>query len=249
MNPAKFHRTLAAALLVTTALAVPALAAPKRRAVAHREAGAEFIITVSGVVLDAVTNAPVVNVSVSAADRFDVTDSQGRFDLRNVRGRGDVLLEIARSGYQPYTSRITPSSPTSMTVRLNPTPTVTVRLVNGTVKNFDFESLKFGYPVSFTGYVEADSEDFCRVTDSTKVKFDKSVMAKLDGPAQTVEAGACCTGNAQKMTLTLKNGQVMEVLFSDSCQERYKVDVKGRNHVAGDVEYVPITDIDEIIFP
>lgn len=248
MIPAKIRRSVATALLVTLALAVPASA--KRRSVAHRVLPTEFTVAlINGVVLDAVTGQPVVGVEMNASDmRFDATDTQGRFDLKNVTARGEILVTAQRSGYQKFTISIRPGDPTNLTIRMTPTPTTTVRLTSGEVKNFDTESVKFGYPV-FTGYVESESEDFCKVTDKTKLSINKAQMARLTGPAQTVEAGACCTGNAQKMTLTLKNGEVMDVIFTDTCQERYKVDVSGRNHVRGDFEHILITDIAEIVFP
>ena len=51
------------------------------------------------------------------------------------------------------------------------------------------------------------------------------------------------------MTLTLKTGQTMDVLFTDTCEERYKVDVGARLHTAGTFVHVPITEITEIVFP
>jgi hypothetical protein len=248
MNPAKLSRTLAAALLVSAVLAVPASAA-KRRSVAHRSAGIEFTVTISGVVLDAVTSQPIVGVELNTGTRFDATDTQGRFDLKNATGQGSILVEAKRSGYVPFSTRITPGAPTTLTIRMTPTPTVTVRLTSGEVKNLDNESVKFGYPLAFTGYIESETEDFCRINDSTKVSIHKSQMARLVGPAQIVPAGSCCTDNATKMTLTLKNGEVHDVLFTDTCQERYKVDIGGREHVSGQFVHLLITDIAEVIFP
>jgi hypothetical protein len=248
MNPAKLRRSPAAALLVTLALTVPAFAA-KHRAVGHRSPGVEFTVTVTGVVLDAATNQPVISASVVADTRFDATDTQGRFELKNAKGAGTILVEITRSGYLPQSVRLTPGAPTALTIRMTPTPTVTVRLTDGSVKTLDNESLKFGYPLAFTGYIESEAEDFCVVTDSTKQNINKSRMARIVGPAQTVVAGACCTGNAQKMTLTLKTGEVMDVIFTDTCQERYKVDVGAREHVSGQFVHLLITDIAEIVFP
>lgn len=248
MNPAKLRQPLAAALLVTLALAVPASAA-KRRSVAHRTLPAEFTVAlINGVVLDAVTDQPVVGVEMNAGIRFDATDTQGRFDLKNVTGRGEIVVTAQRSGYQPFSTRIRPNDPTTLTIRMTPTPTTTVRLTSGEVKTLDTESIKFGYPL-FTGYIESEAEDFCKVTDSTKLNIHRSRMARLAGPAQTVEAGNCCTGNAQKMTLTLKTGEVMDVIFTDTCQERYKVDIGGREHVSGQFVHLLITDIAEVVFP
>lgn len=248
MNPAKLSRTVAAALLVSSVLAAPLFAA-KHRAVGHRSPGADFTVTISGVVLDAVTNQPVVGVELGTGTRFDATDAQGRFDLKNVTGQGSILVDARRSGYLPFSTRVTPGGPTTLTIRMTPTPTVTVRLTNGEVKNLDNESLKFGYPLAFTGYIESETEDFCRISNSAKVSIHKSQMARLVGPAQIVPAGSCCTDNAAKMTLTLKNGEVMDVLFTDTCQERYKVDVGGREHVSGQFVHLLITDIAEIVFP
>jgi hypothetical protein len=247
MNPAKLRRSVAAALLVV-AFSVPAFAA-KRRSVQHRSPGTAVNFTlINGVVIDAVTGAPVVGVELSTGERFDATDTQGRFDLKNVNGFGAIHVTAARSGYLPFATDIAPGDPTTLTIRLTPTPTTTIRLTSGVVKQFDTESIKFGYPV-FTGYVESEAEDFCKVTDHTKLNIHRDKMARLVGPAQTVDAAGCCTGSAQKMTLTLKTGEVMDVIFTDTCQERYKVDVDGRNHVRGDFEHILITDIAEIVFP
>jgi hypothetical protein len=248
MNPAKLRRSLAAALLVSATLALPSYAA-KHRAVGHRSPGVEFTVTISGVVLDAVTGQPVVGVELGTGTKFDATDAQGRFELKNARGVGSILLDVKRSGYLPVTRRLNPGDPTTLTIQMTPTPTVTVRLTNGEVKNLDNESLTFGYPLAFTGYIESSAEDFCRISDSAKLHIDKAKMARVNGPAQIVPAGSCCTDNAAKMTLTLKNGEVMDVLFTDTCQERYKVDVGGREHVSGQFVHLLITDIAEIIFP
>ena len=248
MNPAKLSRTLAVALLASTVLAAPAFAA-KHRSVAHRSPGVEFTVNISGVVLDNVTNQPVVGVELTTGQRFDSTDTQGRFDLKNATGFGSILVEAKRSGYLPFSTRVTPGGATALTIRMIPTPTVTVRLTNGEVKQLDNESVKFGYPLAFTGYIESETEDFCKISDTSKVSIHKSQMARLAGPAQIVPAGACCTDNATKMTLTLKNGEVHDVLFTDTCQERYKVDIGGREHVSGQFVHLLITDIAEVIFP
>lgn len=249
MNPAKLSRPVAAALLAFLVLSVPVWAA-KHRSVQHRVLPVEFTVpAINGVIVDNVTGAPIFGVEINAAGyRFDSSDKEGRFEVKNVTGRGQIVVTAARSGYQTATVTLVPGSPTSLSIRMTPTPTTTVRLVSGETKVLDTESVKFGYPL-FTGYIESEAEDFCKVTDSTHRNVKKSEMAKLNGPAQTVAAGACCTGNAQKMTLTLKTGEVMEVIFTDTCQERNKVDVGGREHVSGEFVHLLITDIAEIVFP
>lgn len=51
------------------------------------------------------------------------------------------------------------------------------------------------------------------------------------------------------MTLTLKSGQTMDVVFTDTCADRYQVDVGARVHATGAFVHVPIIDIAEVVFP
>ena len=249
MNPAKLRRNTLFAMAAILCLSLPA-EAQKRRAVGPRSPGPQFTIEkISGQVLDSVTNQPVISASISAGNRSDITDAQGRYELKNVRGNGYLIVEVERTGYQPYTARFNQNDNTTMDVRLVPTATVTIRRTSGETLHVDMESLKFGYPVPFSGYREAESDDFC-TTDGGRHYIHRAQMAKLTGPAVLVPGGACCdSGNAAKMTLTLKSGQTMDVLFTDTCEERYKVDIGARVHTTGAFVHIPITEITEIIFP
>lgn len=250
MNHAILRRFSALALFAALFAAQSEGATFKRRAVAHRPPPNQFSKTVSGTVIDAVTGAPVVNMQVSVGARSAFTNVAGQFELSNVAAAGVMIVEFIRSGYAYHSVRLGPSdSGVLNNVRVTPTRTATVRLTNGTTMELDVESLKFGYAVPFLGYISDDFESLCKITDSTKITVTREQIAKLTGPAQTVPAGTCCTGNADKMTLTLKNGEVMEVIFMDTCQERYTVDVIARNHVTGEAAYLPIRNIAELVFP
>lgn len=249
MYPAKLRRNLLTVLAATLLLAAPSRA-DKRRSVGSRTPGAQFSMEVlTGHVVDAVTGVPVNGATVYGGNRVDVTDAQGRFDLKAVTGFGYLTLQVERSGYQTYAAQFKPGDANPTTVRLTSTKTVTIRKTNGENLEVDTESLLFGYPVPFSGYRESESDDFCTL-DGHKFYIHRAQMAKLTGPAIMVAGGACCTaGDAAKMTLTLKSGQTMDVLFTDTCENRYKVDVGARLHVAGTFVHVPITDIAEIVFP
>ena len=248
MNHATLRRFSALALLVTVVAAVPTYA--KHRSVGHRTPPVQFTKTVSGQVLDAATNSPVVAMTITIGTRTDATDAQGRFEIRNATGAGSMLVEFDRSGYARHTVNLGPGSSGVLgTIRLAPTPTATAKLANGTTVQLDMESLKFGYPVPFSGYREDDFDEFCRTSDSTQFTVNKRDMAKLNGPAQIVPAGNCCTGNAEKMTLTKKNGEVMDVIFMDTCQERYKTDIGARDHTSGQFVHLRISDLTELVFP
>lgn len=246
----KLRRNLIVALAATLCLAIPAQAG-KRRAAGTRSPGEQFTIDqISGQVLDAVTNQPIPSVAVSAGNRNDITDASGNFELKNVRGAGYLIFEIERTGYKPYTAQFKPSDSPTLTVRLTPTGTVAIRKTNGETIQVDMESFKFGYPVPFSGYRDAESEDFCVISNGQKSYIHRAQMAKFTGPATLVAGGSCCeAGSAYKMTMTLKTGQTMDVIFTDTCEERYKVDVGARVHTTGAFLHIPITDIAEIVFP
>lgn len=73
--------------------------------------------TVTGQVLDAGTGAPIPAVTVVVADRYTVTDSNGRFTLRDVPEGAEVVFR--RLGYREVAM---PTSAGVMQVRLDPLP-------------------------------------------------------------------------------------------------------------------------------
>jgi hypothetical protein len=248
MNQATLRRFSALALFVTVFVAAPSYA--KRRAVAHRSKPVSITKTVSGTVLDAVTGQPVISLTVTIGTRLDITDNQGKFEIRNAVGEGQLVVNLDRSGYQPRVIRLNPGDNGVLgAIMLTPTPTATLRKTDGTVIQLDVESMKFGYGVPFSGYREDTFDEFCVLSDSTKKTIDRLQMAKLTGPAQITPAGSCCTGNAEKVNLALKNGEVLDVVFMDTCQEQYKIDVGARNHTTGQFVYTPVREIAEIVFP
>ncbi len=248
MNPAMLRRLSAAAVVIAFAIAVPSHAA-KRRAVAHRKPAVLITGTVTGIVLDAVTGAPVISLSVFVGTRSGATDARGRFEVKNVTSAGTLQLITDRSGYLPITMNIGPNDSKDVTIRVTPTPTVSVRRTNGQTLQIDTESVKFGYAVVFSGYRDSEFEDFCKA-DGTKVRYNNSELKRLVGPAVNVPALTCCpSGDAARMSVTLRTGETADLLFTDTCQGRNEVDLGGRNHVTGDFEHILITEIAEIVFP
>jgi len=249
MNPAKLRNFLAFAALVALVLAVPAHAA-KRRAVTHPGPGVPIsVATLTGVVLDAATSQPVRAMTVFVGTRSTATDDQGRFELKNTSGVDALLLQTDRSGYQPSSTRIGPNDPKDVTLRIAPTPTVTVRRTNGETTSVDLESLKFGYPVPFSGYRESEFEDFCRA-NGTKLNVHRSQFKRLVGPGVQTASGPCCpSGNATRMSVTLRTGVTEDLFFTDTCENRYFVDLGARDHLSGGFVHIPITEIAEIVFP
>lgn len=250
MNPLRIRSTVMAASIAALLIAFPSQAAGKRRGFSPRPTGPDFNGTVTGVVRDAVTNQPVIAATVGAIDRESATDSQGRFEIKFVKGPGHFLVTAVRSGYEPFELGLGPNDSKDVTILMTPTPTVTVRLTNGLVTELDSESIKFGYPVPFSGYRDAEYEDFCKL-DGTTIKVDRSEMKRLVGPAVKQAGGPCCPSGAiaAKMAVTLRTGETQDLFFIDTCEDRYRVDVRGRDHVTGQFTNILITDIAELIFP
>lgn len=248
MNPAQLRR-FAVAVVIATVISVPSYAAAKRRAVGHRTPPVPITGTVTGTVTDAVTGAPVVALTVSIGIRSGATDAQGKFEVKNVTGAGTLEVKTDRSGYLPTTTVLGPNDPKILSLRVTPTPTITVRRTNGQTVQIDTESMKFGYPVPFSGYRDSEFEDFCKA-DGTKVRYNNSELKRLVGPATSTSAAACCSGgDAMRMTVTLRTGETSDLVFTDTCAGRETVDLGGRNHTTGDFEHIVISEIAEIVFP
>ncbi|HYI13651.1 MAG TPA: carboxypeptidase-like regulatory domain-containing protein [Thermoanaerobaculia bacterium] len=245
MHPDKLRRTLAAALLATCLTSLPMYAA-KRRSVRSPSAGS---LTVTGVVTDSATGAPVINAKVFVDARHtDSTDENGAYEIRNVPfATSGTILTAERTGYITKTSTL--ASGTTLNFSLVATPTVTVRKTDNTTFTLDQESIMFGYPIAFSGYREDESEDFCR-PDGTQIVVHRSEIRKITGPAAVATSAACCPGiDSRRVRVELKTGEITDLFFVDACNGFPNIDVKGRNHVTGATIYTPFAEIAEITFP
>jgi len=237
-------RSIVAASLVATILAVPAFA-QKRRAAAHPTAGDKFVVTITGTVLDDVTGLPVRNAIVTGT--FEgVTDATGKFRLRNVTAYGAIQIKVERTGYVTATKTLKINETPELNFRLTPTKTVTVRRTNGTTAILDIESVRFGHSALFSGYVEIN--EVCK-QDGTHMPLDFTKVSRVGGPGVLVPSGPCCNGKIAKIPMTLKSGETFDIFFIDSCGDDFKPDFSGREHVGGDFAFIAITDIAEIVFP
>jgi hypothetical protein len=244
MNSSVQLRSIIAASLVATILAVPAFA-QKRRAAAHPTAKDKFVVTVTGTVVDDVTGLPVRNAIVTAT--FEgVTDAAGKFRLRNVTAYGAIQIKVERTGYVTATKTLRINETPELNFRLTPTQTVSVLRTDGTTVLLDIESVRFGHSALFSGYVEIN--EVCRV-DGTRMPLDFTKMSRVTGPGGLVGSGPCCDKEIARIPLTLKSGETFDIYFIDSCDDKVKPDFSGREHVGGDYAFIAITDIAEIAFP
>lgn len=231
-------------VLSTLVVALPTFAG-KRRAVGHPT---RSTTEVSGIVLDSITDAPVVTARIDVGGQHVTTGDDGRFALPNVDLSQPVTLTVDRTGYASKTVPVSLGNSVNLTIRLVPEPTASLQKTDGTVLQLDYDSIEFGFLNGFSGYIQAKYEDFCR-PDGELVQIDRSQMKKIIGPAVRVSHAPCCTtSEIFKVKLELRDGTTTDVYFDDSCSG-YPVDVIARNHVSGVYEYVPFTDVAELMFP
>lgn len=254
MNPASLRRFLVLALVLGSLTGLDALAAGKRRAVQHpgpaQPVGPKITATVHGTVLDNATGLPIASVRVSIGNKSDVTASDGKFSAKDATGFGSINVEATRSGYQPVTAEITKDGEQTITLRMTPTPTVRVRKTDGSTVDVDYESVEFGYAVPFSGYRKAAYEEFCK--NGVSVQIDRSEIRRINGPATVVNGGVPCCPDKQvlKLNVELKSGERADVYFLDSCEAGVtRIDFIARHHTLGQFQYIPFTEISEVVFP
>lgn len=244
MNSLSIRRTAALAFAMLV-IAIPTTAA-RRRGVASTARPPKVTGVVRGTVTDAVTGLPVISAKAEVG-RSDSTNSSGQFDISDAFGYGTLDFEVSRSGYLPYFVRL-PAGEHNLTIRLTPTPTVTLRKTDQTVVNLDYESLKFRYSSGFSGS-EAEYEEFCQPDGSIR-KVGRSQFRKMTGPATYINDPGCCTkAETMRMTIELKNEPAGEFRFADSCSTVNPMSIRARNHVTGEILTFPLTEVSEVVFP
>lgn len=249
MHLIQLRRLLSIALVATCIAALPSEAAGKRRSVRKTTALGQITGEVSGTVRDSVTNQPVIAAKVQIGSGSKLTNNSGQYKITNVQAVGSIVVTISRTGYVTQTQTITTGGVHTLDVRLVPLPTVSVRKTDGTVVQLDADSIRFGYPVPFSGYREAEFEDFCR-PDGSRVTIDRSEISRINGPATTVRHAPCCGEvDTVKINVTLKSGQASDLYFVDACNGFPKIDLLGIEHVSAAALYIPFNEIAEIVFP
>lgn len=248
------RRMLTVALIATAAFAtVPSHAQGRRRAAAHPTAANKLTSPkISGTVLDDVTGQPVLFVHVRVGDRFDTTDSAGKYEAKNVSSfGGSIVVEAVRTGYTTKTVQLTTGGEQVVNLRLQPLPTVHVKKADNTTLELDADSIEFGYPVVFSGYNTAAFEEFCK-PNGTAVTVNRSEIRRVNGAAtRGVQAACCGTKEVEKINVELKSGEVTDLYFVDTCNNGTvtSIDLIGRDHASGKLVYTAFTAVSEVVFP
>lgn len=254
MHPVHARRMYTVALMAMVAFsAVPSYAQGRRRAVSHPTAANKLLSPkISGTVVDDVTGQPVIFAAIKVGDRNDVTDSAGKYLVKNVASfGGKIVVEGARTGYTTKKVELTTGGDHVVDLRLSPLPTVRVKKTDNTTVELDADSIEFGYPVLFSGYTAAAFEEFCK-PDGTAITVNRNAIRRVNGAAtKGVQANCCGTHEVEKINVELKSGEITDLYFVDTCNNGTvtSIDLIGRNHTTGKIEYTAFSSISEVVFP
>ena len=239
------------AAVVILSLLVPftsLVAQTKRRAVKPglTSPAAPATALLSGTVVDATTNAPVVAVLVRLGARSGRTDAQGKFAIKLSPGSPQTLT-FERTGYDTLMSTVTITSDDTQTFRLIPRATVNVRLNTGVTYQIDPETIEFGYVAPFSGYNKDTKLNLCK-GGGDAFQPERTDIKRITTGATLNDPKCCAKGSIPAINVEMKSGGTTTAGFVDACFD-YKVDVIGLDHVTAQPVYVHFSDIAELTFP
>ncbi len=236
-------RRLAPVLVIAFLISSDSYAGQKRRAVIH--AIGEATLTAS--VADLVTNKPVLSVEVAGPGVFARSDRAGNFSMSLPVGQ-PVELTFSRSGYKPLVQTVTIQNDTTMAFRVESRPTVRITTRAGTVFEVDEETFEFGYAEFFLGYRRDRKAEMCE-QGGPAFTLDRDDLRRIRGPSFSSIDPACCpTGTPAGLEFDLTDDRTVRAYFLDTCLGR-KIELIATDHVAYLLVFVPIGDVEEVVFP
>jgi hypothetical protein len=208
------------------------------------------LVTISGVVRDSGTGAPIAVAVVHSGSAFyarnNGTKLDGAYTLTVPAGR-PIVITAEQFSYEPQTKTVVVTAGMTVDFGLTPAATATVKLTNGVTYVLGLATSRFAYYIPFSGYAVFDNANLCK-TDGSAFAPSKNDISKIIGPPTFVNFTPCCASGAVLSTnVEMKSGEKMLVYFSDSCGES-EVDFIGRERSTGQYQYVKFVDIAEIDF-
>ncbi|HXI12190.1 MAG TPA: carboxypeptidase regulatory-like domain-containing protein [Thermoanaerobaculia bacterium] len=215
-----------------------------RRRVAR--AGRVEVASLSGIVTDAVTGAPVSGAVVTLQGKSATTSADGRYSLSSLSS-GTETLVVERFGFV-IVSRVIAlaAGSNSADVALAASATVAVTTTNGVTTRLVLDTVQFSYALGLVSPRNTPNVTVCGTgTGPQSVTLEKSDIALISGPSVT--SSSCCP-NGQQVNFKLKNGQQFDGTFVDSCAG-YVEDLLGRKASDGTNIYIPFKTIRSVQFP
>ena len=200
----------------------------------------------TGTIVDATTNAPVVGVLVRVGSRSGHSDAHGNFLIKMVPGEASALT-FERTGYDPFGTTVTISADAAQTFRLIPRATVKLRMSSGATSELDPETVEFGYVAPFAGYNKDTALNLCK-SGGESFKPDRADIKHITAGSSMNDTKCCPDGPIPTINVELKSGGTTTAGFADACFG-YKVDIIAIDHLTAAPVYFHFSDIAELTFP
>ena len=241
-------RTVARAALgamIVLALAAPASAQSRKRVVKRPAAQAA---TLSGVVIDAATRAPLAEAVVRAGTKVAGTGADGRFTLTDLAAGNSYEISVTRWGYQSFTQTLAlVAGENQLEAALQPAPIVSLKAKNGTTYPLDFDSVEFGYVVAFVGWQSTRSLHLC-LPSGEEATVTTSEMKSVTFPGSRTESTSCCSlAPGAVARITKPDGSIVDGTIKESCNGA-EYFVRGRNRTTGQHEAIKLSDVESVTF-
>lgn len=231
--------------VLVLALAVPSYAQTRHRMVSRASTEAASL---SGVVVDAVTRAPLSETIVKVGTKAAGTLADGKFSFSDLTANS-VVVKAEHWGYTNFEQilKLNPGANT-FEIAMQPGPIVTVKAKNGTTYPLDYASLQFGYVVAFVGWRSYPALHLCLPSGEEKV-VETSEMKSVTFPGTRTESTTCCSlAPGVVARITTKDSTLVDATIRESCNG-LEFFVLGRNRTNGAFESVKLTDVESVTFP
>ena len=202
--------------------------------------------SLSGIVTDGATGAPVSGAVVTVQGKAATTEADGRYSLPSLSS-GTETLVVEKFGFTTVSRIVTiGAGSNSQNFTLTAAATVAVTTTNGVTVRLVLDSVQFSYSLGLLSPRNTPNVMVCGTgTGPQSVTLEKKDIALITGPSVT--SSSCCA-NGQQVNFTLKSGQRFDGTFVDSCAG-YVEDLLGRKASDGMNIYIPFKTISSVVFP
>lgn len=245
MKPSFQAFRLALGAVLALALTLPSYAQTRHRMVSRASTDPA---TLSGVVVDAVTRAPLAEAIVKVGNKAVGTVADGKFSVSGLSANS-FTVRATRWGYSDYEQvvKLNPGANT-LEIAMQPGPIVNVKAKNGTTYPLDYASLQFGYVVAFVGWRSYPEFHLCLATGDEKVVKNEE-MKSVTFPGTRSESTSCCSlAPGTVARITTKEGALVDATIRESCNGS-EFFVLGRNRSNGNYESIKLSEVESVTFP
>lgn len=200
----------------------------------------------TGIVVDEASGVPVFDATVSAARKSVRAGSDGRFQLTGLPA-GSTVVTVSRWGYEDKTQTIDlQRGGNEARITMKSRPSVTLVKKGGPTYVLDYDGAGIASRGPLSGNVMLSPVDFCLGNGEVR-NVEKADIKSFRASANPFDKSKCCPDSSGTVvTVTLRSGESFDGLVRDC--HYYAVDFIGRNRADGQAVYVPMAEVDSVVF-